>query len=227
MMTAPHTDGFRADRASAEALADILAPLCGGIWLATDVTTHLHWVIQADHVSRVSGTLDGRSCRAFGVATVCAADGLPVFLINERDTIEWIEPGVSVAIYELGQGPCEIRLERLDDLDARTIARSSLENGSNGGERFRTIAIAEDRLLQIYDDQLPTGNAAADVAFSAIEATIDERRRLVGPTAGTIDVLDQMTADLDQTLRTRLLHSFIWAAVLREQIADMRQSLAG
>ena len=202
-----------------------LQPLTGGFWLATDLKTHVHWTIMADHVRPVIESPEDRICRAFGLVTVCAPDGEPVFLIHERDTLDWLEPERILAVRELGDESCEIRLERLDDLDVRLIDAFNLQNGI-ANSTPRTIAVRQSRYLQVYDDQLPTGNPEADAALQMIEMTIDARRRLIGPSSGTLDVLEQMANDLDQTLRAYPIRSFIWAAVLREQIASMRELLA-
>jgi len=224
-LTTPDAQPVRAEPDNIDVLIASLQPLTGGFWLATDVKTLVHWTIRAARIRSVISSPEDRICRAFGLVTVCAPDGEPVFLINERDTLQWLEPERIIAVRELGDESCEIRLERLDDLDVRLIDTFNLHTGCDNATR-RTIAVGQSRYLQIYDDQLPTSNPDADAALQMIEKTIDARRRLIGPTAGTLDVLDQMAADLDQTLRTCTVCSYIWAAVLQEQIASMRELLA-
>lgn len=209
-----------------ECVVAALEPLAGSFWLATDLTTLVHWTVAAGSISPVSDTSERGFCRAFGLVTICDPKGEPVFLINERDTIGWVEPERILAVRELGEESCEIRLERLDDLDARPIGAVNLACRADSDPRLRTIAIGRAAHLQVYDDQLPTGDDDVDALLGTIETTIDARRRLFGPAAGTLDVMEQLERDLDATLRTRPVRSYIWAAVLREQIASMRQSLA-
>ncbi len=224
-MTTPTPHAICAKPGDIDCLIASLRPLSGGYWLATDLKTHVHWTIPADQIRPVIESPSDRICRAFGLVTVCAPDGQPVFLINERDTLDWLEPERVLAVRELGDASCEIRLERLDDLDARLIDQFSVQNRCDN-QPFRTIEVERSRFLQVYDDQLPTGSADADAALLMIERTIDARRQLIGPTSGTRDVLEQMARDLDLTLRTYAIRSFIWAAVLQEQIASMRELLA-
>ena len=224
MMTQVETS-IRAERDEVEQLIATLGPLSGGIWLATDLTTHVHWTILADSIVPVEEAPDGRTCRAFGLVTVRAPDGEPVFLINQGDTLDWIEEGQILAVRELGQESLEIRLERLDDLDARLICAFSSDRQSEAAI-LHTIAVGHGRLLPIYDEQRPTGNPDVDRLLQTIETTIDARRRLIGPASGTLDVLEQMTRDLHRTLRTHQVRSYIWATVLQEQIDTMRQRLA-
>ena len=198
-----------------------LEPVIGGFWLATDLTTHIHWTVNAARIVPVIESAADRICRAIGVATICATNGEPVFLINERDTLDWIEPDRVVAVRELGDESCEIRLERLDDLEVRLVDSLHLHRRPDC-DSLRTIAVGPSRFLQIYDDQLPTGNTDADAALRMIEMTIDSRRHLIGPATGTLDVLEQMEIELDLTLRALPVRSYVWAAVLREQIAGMR-----
>jgi hypothetical protein len=214
----------RAQNDNIDVLAAVLEPLLGGIWLATDLRTLVHWTIPAKHVIPVIESPEDRVCRAFGVLTVCAPDDSPVFLINERDELEWIEAEQILAVRELGDRACEIRLERLDDLDVRLIDAFNLYQISSDG--LRTISTGNARYVQIYDDQIPTGCPDADANLRLIEATIDARQRLIGPTAGTMDVLGQMATDLYQTLRTCPVRSYIWAAVLQERIASARAGMA-
>lgn len=224
MMTQLQTS-IRADCDDIDQLIATLEPLSGGIWLATDLTTHVHWAIMAESIAPVPETPDGGFCRANGLVTVCSPGGEPVFLINQGDTLAWIEPGQILAVRELGETMLEIRLERLDDLDARFIcAHNNLWQRDT--TMLRTIAVSDARHLQIYDQQLPTGDPEADANLRLIEMTIDERRRLVGPNAGTLDVMRQLACDLDRTMRVHPVRSFVWAAVLQEQIAGMRQLLA-
>jgi hypothetical protein len=223
-MTQQTARPVRAQHDNIDDLVTFLEPLLGGIWLATDLRTLVHWTIAADQVIPVIESPEDRVCRAFGVVTVCAPDAVPVFLINERDELEWIEAEQILAVRELGEMSCEIRLERLDDLDARQIDAFNLSQSSNDG--LRTIATGNARYLQVYDDQLPTGCPDADANLRMIEATIEARQRLIGPTAGTLDVLRQMAADLYQTMRTCPIRSYIWAAVLQERIAAARARLA-
>lgn len=215
---------FRAQYDNIDELIAVLEPLLGGIWLATDVRTLVHWTVMADQVTPVNESPDDVVCRAFGVVTVCAPDGVPVFLINERDTLQWIEADQILAVRELGDVTCEIRLERLDDLDVQLVDAFNLP--MNGADTLRTISAGNARHLQIYDGQLPTGCPDADSNLRMIEATIDARQRLVGPPAGTLDVLEQMAVDLDHTLRSCRIRSYIWAAVLFERIASARARLA-
>lgn len=216
---------IRADRNEIEQLISVADPLLGGIWLATDLTTLVHWIVMAATITPAPSTPDGRICRATGLVTVCAPDGEPVFLINQGDTITWLEPRQALAVRELGEQSLEIRLERLDDLDARLM--SPIHHSARcDASILRTIAVGDARYLQIYDEQLPTGDPAVDAILEMIETTIDARRRLIGPTAGTLDVLQQLAHDLSATLRAYPVRSFIWATVLREQIAGMRALLA-
>ena len=224
-MTTPTLHPIRAEQDDINGLIASLQPLTGGFWLATDLKTHVHWTIVADHLRPVVESPEDRICRAFGLVTVCAPDGEPVFLINERDTLDWLEPERILAVRELGDESCEIRLERLDDLDVRLIDAFNLQNVCDN-TTLRTIAVGQSRYIQVYDDQLPTGSAEVDAALQMIEMTIDARRRLIGPTSGTLDVLEQMARDLDQTLRAYPIRAYIWAAVLQEQIATMRELLA-
>jgi hypothetical protein len=214
----------RAQHDNIDELIAALDPLLGGIWLATDLRTLFHWTITAAQIMPVLEFPEDRVCRAFGIVTISAPDGQPVFLINERDTIEWIEAGQMLAVQELGEASCEIRLERLDDDDARLIDAFNL--GNTGSDSLRTIAVGNARYLQIYDDQLPTGCPNADANLRMIEATIDARQRLIGPTAGTREVIEQMAVDLDQTMRSCPVQSYIWAAVLQERIAGIRARMA-
>lgn len=215
---------IRAEYDNIEQLIAALSPVCGGIWLATDIRTLVHWIVMADRVVPVIESPDDQFCRAFGIVTIVAPDGEPVFLINERDVLEWRGSERVLSVRELGDDQCEIRLERLDDLDARLIDSFNLSRPENA-ER-RTLAVGERRFVQVYDDQLPTGCPDADGVFRMIEMTVEARRRLIGPSAGTLDVLEQMERDLVQTLRTCPVESYIWAATLQERIARMRQLLA-
>lgn len=216
----------RADRTEIERLIAALDPLSGGIWLATDFTTRIHWTIRASHVSCVTGALEGRACRASGLVTVCDPDFLPIFLIHEGDTLEWLDPGQTLAVRELGQESLEIRIERLDDLDARIIDRVNVGEYLAIDEMIRTISIGDGQFVQIYDEQLPTGDGEADAALQLIETTIEARRRLIGPASGTLDVLNQMERDLDDAMRVLPVASYVWAAVILERIALMREHLA-
>jgi hypothetical protein len=224
MTTAPARH-ISAEHNDIECLIATLEPLTGGIWLATDLRTHVHWTIMAARILPVIETTDVRVCRANGLVTVCAPDNEPVFLIHERDTLEWLEPGLILAVRELGAEECEIRLERLDDIDVPLIDAFNVRSRQDLST-LRTISVGLSCHVQIYDEQLPTGDPDADAAMRMIEATIDARRRLIGPTAGSLEVMHQMDADLEQTLRVCNLRSYIWAAVLQEQIACMRQQLA-
>ncbi len=217
---------IRAERDDVQRLIDVLQPLTGGIWLATDMTTLFHWTISAHSVALVEADPNGRVCRAFGLATICTADAQPVFLINERDSLEWIEPGEVLAVRDLGDRSCEIRLERLDDLDARLIAAFDIQKQGQANPALRVLSVGNCQYLQIYDEQLPTGDPAADGELQTIEDTIEARRTLYGPSAGTLDVLKQMERQLDATARKYAIGSHVWAAVLRERIAGLRESLA-
>jgi hypothetical protein len=224
-MTTPTASHVRAERDDIECLIATLEPLTGGIWLATDLRTHVHWTIMAAHLCPVNESPENRICRANGLVTVCSPASEPVFLIHERDTLEWLEPERVLAVRELGDASCEIRLERLDDLDARLIDAFNI--CAQPDESIpRLIGVGHARYIQVYDDQLLTGDPDVDATFRMIESTIDARRRLIGPNAGTRDVLKQMSCDLDRILRTGNVRSYIWAAVLHEQIAAMRQQLA-
>ena len=214
-----------ADCDDTETLFAALAPLTGAIWLATDLTTHVHWTFAAGSIDLVPEPEVGRICRAFGLVTVSTPDGEPVFLFNQGDALEWIEPGHVLAVREMDDPTLEIRVERLDDLDARLISAHNLNGRSDAGP-LRTISAGPGQYVQIYDDQLPTGDPDADNILRMIELTIEARRRLIGPTAGTLEVMQQLTRDLEQALRAYPVRSYIWAAVLREQIASMRQLLA-
>ena len=216
----------RADRDEIDCLVAALMPLAGGIWLVTDLVTLVHWTVTASSVTPVTDAPDGRFCRAFGLITIRDQDEEPIFLINERDEIEWIEPNQILAVRELGDVACEMRFERLDDLGARVIEAANMGCNRSAGAPLRTIALGSGQFLQIYDDQLPTGDANVDVLLRTIEETIDARRRLFGPSAGTLDVMDQLDRDLNGILRATPVRSHIWAAVLREQIACLRQALA-
>jgi hypothetical protein len=224
-MTTPTASHVRAELDDIECLVATLEPLTGGIWLATDLRTHVHWTIMADRLCPVIESPEGRICRANGLVTICSPASEPVFLIHERDTLDWLEADRVLAVRELGDETCEIRLERLDDLDARLIDAFNICT-QPGGSSPRMIGVGQSRYIQVYDDQLPSGDPDADAAFRMIESTIDARRRLIGPNAGTREVLDQMARDLDQILRSASLRSYIWAAILHEQIAGMRQQLA-
>ncbi|HEX5167337.1 MAG TPA: hypothetical protein VFV93_18155 [Thermomicrobiales bacterium] len=214
-----------ADCDDTDTLVAALAPLTGAIWLATDLTTLVHWTFMAGSVDVVPEPAVGRICRAFGLVTVCAPSGEPVFLINQGDALEWIEPGQVLAVREMDDPALEIRIERLDDLDARLISAHHIGSDCDT-TTFRTISAGSGQYVQIYDEQLPTGDAGTDAFLLMIESTIDARRRLIGPTAGTLEVMHQLACDLEQTLRMHPIRSYIWAAVLREQIASMRQLLA-
>ena len=196
-----------------------LQPLCGGIWLATDLATLHHWVIQVDRITSVTRVLQGHAGRAFGLATLHAPDGTPVFVVNAGDAIEWLEPDQAVSIRELGRRDWEIRLERLDDLDARVISSEHLNNGSTTSRLLRTMALEPGRLLQIYDEQLLTGSDDADSTLADIERAVRERRSL----SGTSDALSEATVALDRLLRAQRLDSYIWAAVIREQVEGLRR----
>lgn len=224
-MTTPTTPHVRAEQDDIECLIATLEPLTGGIWLATDLRTHVYWTIMAAQLCPVNESPEDRICRAHGLVTVCSPEGEPVFLIHERDTLNWLEPERILAVRELGDASCEIRLERLDDLDARLIDAFNI-CAQTDESIPRMIGVGQSRYIQVYDDQLPTGNPDADAAFRMIESTIDARRRLIGPNAGTREVLQQMACDLDQILRTGKIRSYIWAAVLHEQITGMRRRLA-
>jgi hypothetical protein len=224
-MTTPTASHVRAELDDIERLVATLEPLTGGVWLATDLRTHVHWTLMADRLCPVIESPESRICRANGLVTVCSPASEPVFLIHERDTLDWLEPDRILAVRELGDEACEIRLERLDDLDARLIDAFNICTQSDGPTP-RMIGVGQSRFVQVYDDQLPTGDPDADAAFRTIESTIDARRRLVGPNAGTREVLKQMACDLEQVLRNGKIRSYIWAAVLHEQIAGMRQQLA-
>ncbi len=224
-MTTQTAPPVRAERDDIQCLIATLEPLIGGIWLATDLRTHVHWTIMADRRCPVVASPEERVCRANGLVTICSPASEPVFLIHERDTLDWLEPDRVLAVRELGDESCEIRLERLDDLDARLIDAFNL-NAQPDGSMPRMMGVGRSRYIQVYDDQLPTGDPDTDAAFRMIESTIDARRRLIGPNAGTREVLKQMACDLEQILRTGKVRSYIWAAVLHEQIMVMRQQLA-
>lgn len=215
----------RAERDETERLIEALAPLSGGIWLARDLTTLVHWIVMAASVDLEPDMPDTRLCRAFGLVSVCDQTGQPVFLINEGDTLDWIEPGKILAIREPGHAPGEIRLERLNTLDAQLVNGMSDATPDDSGTRHRILKVCDDHYLPIRRDQLPTGDAAVDEALLTIETTVNARRALVGPAAGTAEVLTQLTRDLIVTLRSCTLHSYVWAAVLQEQIAGLRQTL--
>jgi hypothetical protein len=208
-----------------EAVISAITPLVGAIWLATDLKTDVHWTFTAGSIDLVPEPEVGRACRAFGLVTVSMPDGEPVFLFNQGDALEWIEPGQVLAVREMDDPTLEIRIERLEDLDARLISAHSF-NSPLDSAPVRTISAGPGQYVQIYENQLPTGDPDADRVLRMIEQTIEARRRLIGPTSGTLEVMQQLSCDLEQTLRSHPIRSYIWAAVLREQIASMRQRLA-
>jgi hypothetical protein len=224
MTTRPETQ-IIADCDDTETLISTLEPLTGAIWLATDLSTHVHWTFTAGSIDLVPEPEVGRICRAFGLVTVSTPGGEPVFLFNQGDALEWIEPGQVLAVREMEDPTLEIRIERLDDIDTRLISAHSI-NGRSDAATLRTVSAGPGQYVQIYDDQLPTGDPDVDSVLRMIELTIEARRRLFGPTAGTLEVMQQLACDLEQTLRAHPIRSYIWAAVLREQIASMRQLLA-
>lgn len=225
-MTTRSSNFVRVHRDDVDCLITFLAPLEGAIWLVTDLTTHIHWTLEAKNVEPVVDTPDGRFCRAFGLLTICDRHGEPVFLINDGDTIDWIEPDQILAVCELGDRSCEMRFERLEDLDVHLLDVTKVQCNLANDAPLRKIAFGSARFLQIYDDQLPTGDDEADEVLRTIEATIEARRRLIGPAAGTLDVMDELEHILDVTIRGNHVRSYIWAAVLREQIDQIRQTLA-
>jgi hypothetical protein len=224
-MTNRQEHHVRAERDDIDCLVALLAPLEGAIWLATDVATQIHWTIAASSVDPVADTPDGRFCRAHGLLTVSDCDHAPVFMINEGDSLHWIEENQILAVRELGEASCEIRLERLVDLDAEACDLERRSCRPTADLPSRTITLGTCRHLQIYDDQLPTGVDEVDERLNVIESTIGARRQLFGPATGTLDVLVKMERDLIELMRTQPVRSFVWAAVLHEQISLLRQAL--
>ena len=90
------------------------------------------------------------------------------------------------------------------------------------------IGVGHARYIQIYDEQLPTGDPTIDAAFQMIETTIEARTPVDRPgTPGHSKSSKQMAlqpgTDPPHPAKVR---SYIWAAVLHEQILVMRQPLA-
>lgn len=213
-----------ATRENVESIISTLKPICGGLWLVMDRSTHCHWVIEAATLHTARGVRYGKVAGNTGLATVSSRSGCPVFMIENQDKLTWLVPGETLIVQEGRFRGSSIVLQRLDDIDAPTISGESLERRMRMAEIIPAIRTRDNRYIEVAECLLPTGNIELDAEFKDIEETVKARMFLPGPSSGTSEALSQLERRLN-VLAARLdLHSFVWFVALRETIARLKDA---
>lgn len=228
MLTTRDLPTASAIRAKPNPTTAALSRLCGGYWLAIDRSTGLHWVVEAASVRAATGIGHAATQQfAFGLADVYSRAGQPVFQIEKLDELTWEVPGERLRVREGAYRGSVIVLERLDDLDAPTLSLAAVLRQYENGERMLVMHAGHNQYLETSEALLPTGVWEIDRELEQIEATIEARRSLHGPSDGSAGVLRHLSRQLDTIARNAQIDSCVWVAVLREQIWLLGRELAG
>lgn len=211
-------DALIATRATLEPVVRSLKPLTGSYWLAMDRTTRCHWVVEAATVQTVRSSRYASTTVVSNLVAINSRAGTSVFMIEEHDALSWLISGETLVIQEGRLRGSETVLQRLDDIDAPTMSRESLDRQLAACEIVPAIRIRDDRYVEVAACLLPTGDIGVDNELAEIEATIRTRLALRGPGTGTDEVLRDLDRRLGALAGSNGLDSYIWLISLRELI---------